>query len=70
MADITNALTMRFRTADDKTRLVTLQPCKASVTEAEVKDVMDAMISSGVFIYEPTEKLGAALTQRIVAELF
>ena len=70
MADVTNALTMKFKTADEKTRPVTLQPCKATVTETEAKALMDSMISSGVFIYEPAMKLGATLTQRSVVELF
>jgi len=70
MADTTNILTMKFRTADDKTRLVTLQPCGADVSEAEAKALMDSMISSEAFVYEPVAKIGATLTHRRVAELF
>ena len=67
---ITNTLTMKFRTADDKTRQVNLQPCKMSVTEIDVKALMDSMISSEAFAYEPTVKLGATLTQRSATVLF
>ena len=67
---VTNTLTMKFKTADDKTRQVNIQPCKSSVTETEVKALMDSMISSGAFVYEPAEKLGATLTQRSSLTLF
>ena len=70
MADITNILAMKFRTADEKTRVVNFQPCKASVTEIEAKALMDSIITSDVFVYEPAEKLGAILTQRKIVELF
>ena len=67
---VTNTLTMKFRTADEKTRQVSLQPCKPSAAEADVKALMDSMISSEAFVYEPAVKLGATLTQRITATLF
>ena len=70
MAITTNTLTMKFRTADDKTRVVNVQPCKVGVTEAAVKALMDAMISSGAFVYQPAVKLGASQVQRIQVDLF
>ena len=70
MAEVKNILTMKFRTADNKTRLVTLQPCKASLTDTNVKAVMDSMITSGAFVYEPAAKLGATLTHSMISELF
>ena len=70
MATTTNILGMKFRTADDKIRLVNFQPCKSTVNEAAAKALMDSMISSEAFIYEPAVKLGATLTQRMTAELF
>ena len=70
MSEITNTLTMRFRTEDDKTRNVNVQFCKPNVTEAVAKTLMDAMISSSAFVYQPAVKLGATVTQRVVTEVF
>ena len=70
MSVTTNTLAMRFRTEDDKTRIVNLQNCRTNVTEAEAKTLMDAMISSNAFVYQPAVKLGATVAQRLVTELF
>jgi len=70
MASSTNILAMRFRTADDKTRVVNVQPCKMNVTDTAVKALMDAMISSDAFVYQPAVKLGATIVQRMTLELF
>ena len=70
MADATNTLVMKFRTADDKTRIVRLQPCKVNATEDDAKALMDAMISSGALVYQPAVKLGAAIAQGVTIELF
>jgi hypothetical protein len=61
---------MKFRTADEKNRTVSIQPCKEGLTESEVKAAMDEMISSGAFVYEPTEKVGATVTERAVSVIF
>ncbi|MCL2010317.1 MAG: DUF2922 domain-containing protein [Synergistaceae bacterium] len=66
----TNALVLKFRTADDKTRTVTIQPCNVNATEATAKALMDAMISSDAFVYQPSAKLGASVIQRFAMELF
>jgi hypothetical protein len=70
MPEVTNILTMKFRTADEKARHVTLHPCKASVTATNAQALMDAMILSDAFVYGPVAKLGATFTQRAVVELF
>jgi len=70
MSDPITTLTMRFKTADDKKRSVNIQPCNGTVSEANAKALMDAMISSDAFVYQPSEKLGAVVTQRITTVLF
>jgi hypothetical protein len=67
---ITLTLAMKFAVADDKKRAVSLQSVRGDITATEAKDAMDAIIASGVFNYEPNEKLGAAITNRSVKTLF
>jgi hypothetical protein len=68
--DTTLTLAMKFGTADEKKRTVSLQNVRDDITAAEAKDAMDAIIASEVFNYEPNEKLGAAITSRSVKTLF
>ena len=65
-----NTLAMKFRTQDDKTRIVNLAYCKLTATEAEAKALMDSMITGDAFAYSPEVKLGADIVQRTVAKLF
>ena len=70
MSTETLTLAMKFGTADDKKKTVSLQEVRDDITEAEAKDAMNAIIESGAFNYEPTEKLGATVTRRSVRTLF
>ena len=70
MENAATVLAMKFKTDDSKTRVVNLQFCKPAVTEAQVKALMDSMITGGAFAYQPTEKLGASMIQRAAATLF
>ncbi|MDR0764935.1 MAG: DUF2922 domain-containing protein [Synergistaceae bacterium] len=70
MTTATLTLAMKFSAADDKKKTVSLREVRDDITEAEAKDAMDAIIASGVFNYEPDEKLGAAITTRSVNTLF
>jgi hypothetical protein len=63
-------LAMKFGTADDKKKTVSLQHVRDDITATEAEEAMDAIIASGVFNYEPNEKLGAAVTTRSVNTLF
>jgi hypothetical protein len=66
----TVTLTMKFGTADDKKKTVSLNNVRDDITAAEAMEAMDAIIAGGVFNYEPDEKLGAAVTNRSVRTLF
>lgn len=66
----TLTLAMKFAAADDKKKTVSLQNVRDDITAAEAKDAMSTIITSGVFNYEPTEKLGASITSRSVRTLF
>jgi hypothetical protein len=66
----TVTLAMKFGTADDKKKTVSLQNVRGDITAAEAMEAMDAIIAGGVFNYEPDEKLGAAVTNRSVRTLF
>lgn len=70
MSGTTRALSMKFDTQSGKARNVSVQPCKAGITAQDARDLMDAMIASGAFVYEPTAKLGASVIERAVTELF
>ena len=70
MGNVKNTLSMKFRTQDDKTRVVTLSECRMNATEAEIKALMDAMIAGGAFVYAPAEKLGADLVQTVRTKVF
>ena len=70
MDTVTLSLAMKFAAADGKKRTVSLQGVRDDITAEDAKDAMDAIISSGVFNYEPSEKLGAAITGRSVTTLF
>ena len=70
MGNAINTLAMRFRTQDDKTRVVNLSNCRLSVTEAQAKALMDSMIAGGVFVYAPAVKLGATIVQRVTTQVF
>jgi hypothetical protein len=70
MTTATLTLAMKFGVAGDKKKIVSLQNVRDDITEAEARDAMEAIITSGVFNYEPSEKLGAAITSRSVRTLF
>jgi hypothetical protein len=68
--DTVLTLAMKFGTADDKKKTVSLQNVRDDITATEAMQAMDTIIASGVFNYEPDEKLGATLTNRSVKTLF
>jgi hypothetical protein len=68
--DETLTLAMKFSAADDKKKTVSLRNVRDDITADEAMEAMDAIIASGVFNYEPGEKLGAAITSRSVKTLF
>ncbi|MDR1651662.1 MAG: DUF2922 domain-containing protein [Synergistaceae bacterium] len=70
MSETTLTLGMKFDTAAGKPKTVSLQPCRENLTADEVKAAMDAFIASGVFVYDPTAKLGASIIERTVTTLF
>jgi hypothetical protein len=61
---------MVFDTAGGAVRTVSLLGCRDTVTAGEAGEAMDAMITSGAFTYEPSDKRGASLIERSVTELF
>jgi hypothetical protein len=61
---------MKFDTQGGKARNVSVQLCKAGITARDAHDLMDVMIASEAFVYEPTAKLGASVIDRTVTELF
>jgi hypothetical protein len=70
MDNSTLTLALKFETDEGKTRTVSIQPCGDNLDEADVKAAMDAIIASGVFIWEPVGKLGATVTERLVTPIF
>jgi hypothetical protein len=51
---------------DSRIEYRSLQNVRDDITETEARDAMEAIIASGVFNYEPSEKLGAAITSRSI----
>jgi hypothetical protein len=70
MSKTTQTLGMKFDTEEGKPRTISIQPCRADLTAADVQEVMDTIIASDVFTYKPVAKLGASIIERTVTELF
>jgi hypothetical protein len=66
----TVTLRMAFKTEDDKSKVVSISPARKDLEVQEVKDSMDAMIASGLFVFNPTDKIGAEIVERDVNGLF
>jgi hypothetical protein len=55
---------MKFETGEGKAKTISIQPCKPNLTAGEVESAMDAFISSDIFAWNPTDKLGASIVER------
>lgn len=59
-------LQMHFNTPQGKTWTLTVRHPKEGVTGQEVKTTMNGVISSGIFLKQPTSIKGASLVDRTV----
>lgn len=59
-----------FSTNDDKNAVMTLPHAKDDLTANDVKNFMDSVIASGVFVVEPQTKISARLIERNTTVLF